>query len=184
MGIAAIDPVTQYWSNALIERRKRNRLATKAGLALGVGAGLLCALSPGTAFAVFKEVASNGDMKFGDAAGDGSLTGTVILDTSDGRTFVGGAYDMAPGTGLSGSFKLVFGGGGSNSYTCTLPASITLTSPGPAMTLDNFTTSAPLSGTGSGDLIITIGGSLHLAVGQTAGDYLGNLTMSCIEPPQ
>ena len=108
----------------------------------------------------FSEVAGNAEMKFGDVAGDGSVSGTVILDTSDGRTFVGGAYDMTPGSGISGSFKLIFkGGGGPANYTCTLPASITLTGPVPALTLNNFTTNPGLSGSVSSaqDLFMFVG---------------------------
>src|SRR6266851_7431065 len=104
----------------------------------------------------------------GAGAGTAALatTGTV---TPTGVTYLNGAAAGAwTATGTSGQPMVV-----------TLDASDTITGPGPAMTIDTFTTDAPATFT-SGSVSFHVGATLHVgtAAAQTAGNYSGSYTVT------
>ncbi len=158
------------------------RFTRKAGVALALCAALCVSTWSDHAFAAVDSVSGDKAMKFGKAAGDADISGTIVLNTSSQTSFTGGAHDMGDAP-ESGRFKLV--GDNGTAYTCSLPASIQLSNGGNSMTLDSFTTSPALTGTigASGEVYFDVGATLHLAPGQVVADYSGNLTMTCNGQP-
>ena len=112
------------------ECTRLRRFTPKAEFALALCAALCVSIWSDKAFAALDSVSGNADMKLGSAAGDADISGTVILNTSDQNSFTGGAYDMGVGP-ESGQFKLL--GDDGTDYTCSLPASIQLSSGGDTM---------------------------------------------------
>ncbi len=122
-------------------------------------------------------------LEYGSAAGDADLAGTVVISPTAAKTVTGGAFDFG-GFHQPAKFQVKTQNDG-ESYSCTLPGSITLTSGANTMTLDTFTTSHPLVGSmdpGSNNLNMFIGATVHLAAGQAAGNYSGSFTLTC--PPK
>ncbi len=154
------------------------RFTSKPGVALALCAALCASTWSDNAFAALTGVSGNADMKFGKAAGDADISGTIVVNTSSQKSFTGGAYDMGDAP-ISGRFKLL--GDDGTAYTCSFPASIQLSNGGNTITMDSFTTSPALTGTigGSGQVLIYVGATLHLAPGQAAAAYSGNLTLTC-----
>ena len=160
------------------EHTRLCRFTRKAGYALALCAALCASTWSDNAFAQVTALSSNNDMKFGKAAGDADISGTIVLNTSSQKSFTGGAYDMGDAP-ISAQFKLL--GDDGTAYSCSFPASIQLSNGGNTMTMDSFTTSPALTGTigGSGEVFIDVGATLHLASGQAAADYSGSLTLTC-----
>lgn len=104
----------------------------------------------------------------------GAGAGTLLLPptgapTATSVTYLSGAVAGAWNvTGTSGQPMVV-----------TLDASDTLTGPGPAMTIDTFTTDAPATFT-SGSVNFHVGATLHVgtAAAQTAGNYSGSYNVT------
>ncbi len=146
------------------------RVGTKAAPTLALCAGLWIAMWPGAANATVDSISNLIDFKFGSVAGDADLAGTASVPSgANTKSVTGGAFDFG-GTVRRGKYRL--NGPNNSSYTCTLPGSITLTSGGNTIDVDSFVTSNPLIGnlSGKGRKNIRVGGTLHVAAGQAAGN--------------
>lgn len=101
--------------------------------------------------------------------------GTVVLSLSN---TVSGAGFFFQGTPASGVFTAV--GDPSSPAVVTCCTSTGLTGPGGAtMALGSFTNSSVAAGfDSSGNLSFTVGASLTVNPGQTAGDYIGQYTVT------
>ena len=111
-------------------------------------------------------------MNFGDVAGDAVDDTTVVLTTGGTTSSADGA--STAGTPLAGDYDV--SGEGTLGYTITLPddVTVTLTGPGTAMPVTGFADS--LGGTGAltaGSQSFTVGATLNINGGQTAGAYSG-----------
>ncbi len=147
------------------------------GLAGGLQSSVQAASTTATATAVVATaigIAKTIDMSFGTIAGGGS-TGTVILATDGSRTTTGGTSVLSGSPGAAASFNVT--GEGANTYTITLPGSVTLTGPGsPATDMDATAFISLPSGTGTltaGAQTLLVGATLAVAnaATQTAGAY-------------
>ncbi len=113
------------------------------------------------------------DMSFGIMSVDPVNPGTVVLSPAGARTPSVEVSLIGGGTVAAAAFNV--NGGNAATYTITLPAGpVSLTGPGPAMTATAFTDSLGGAGTlnGSGLQSFTVGATLNVAGGQTAGDYI------------
>ncbi len=119
-------------------------------------------------------IAKTVDMDFGSISAGGT-TGTVILATDGSRTTTGGTSVLSGGPGAAASFDVT--GEGNNTYSITLPGSVTLTgpgSPGTDMIANNFVSLPLTTGTlSSGAQTLVVGATLAVdtAGNQTAGAY-------------
>ena len=156
------------------------RIGTKAAPTLALCAGLWIALWPGAANATVDSISNLRDFVFGSLAGDADLAGTATIPTDvNTKSVAGGAFDFG-GTVRRGRFRL--NGPANSSYTCTLPSSVTLSSGGNTIVVDNIVSSKPLpSGNlnNNGRSNHRIGGTLQVAAGQAAGNYTATMTMDC-----
>ena len=135
---------------------------------------------PGAANATVDSISNLRDFVFGSLAGDADLAGTATIPTNaNTKSVAGGAFDFG-GTVRRGRFRL--NGPANSSYTCTLPSSVTLSSGGNTIVVDNIVSSKPLpSGNlnNNGRSNHRIGGTLQVAAGQAAGNYTTTMTMDC-----
>ncbi len=160
-----------------------------AKCALAVGAIGLVAVLPSSAqaadgtatasatIATAISIANVADMNFGTIAEAGA--GTVVLATDGSRSVTGGVSTLASGPGAAADFIVT--GQPSATYAITLPASVSLTGPGPAMTADTFVSSPTPTGTlsaGPGTETVLVGATLNVAAGQTAGAYSTDSTFN------
>ncbi len=101
---------------------------------------------------------------------------TVIISSAGARTC--GATLTCTDTVAAASFDVT--GGANLAYTVTLPASASITGPGPAMTVDTFTDSISSAGTLSagGAQTFTVGATLNVGASQVAGAYTGTFSVS------
>ena len=156
------------------------RVGTKAAPTLALCAGLWIAMWPGAANATVDFIDTLRDFVFGSLAGDADLAGTATIPTDvNTKSVAGGAFDFG-GTVRRGRFRL--NGPANSSYTCTLPSSVTLSSGGNTIVVDNIVSSKSLpSGNlnGNGRSNHRIGGTLQVAAGQAAGNYTTTMTMDC-----
>lgn len=115
------------------------------------------------------------DMNFGNIAVNASL-GTVALPAAAApvRTVTGGCtLPSTAGTVTAAAFTVT--GQTGYTYAITLPASASLTGPGPAMTADTFVSSPTVAAGGvltGGTQTLYVGATLHVAASQTAGAYI------------
>ncbi len=144
------------------------------GLAAVLPSNAQAASTTATASAVVATaigIANNADMDFGTIAEAGA--GTVILATDGSRTITGGVSILAGGPGAAASFNVT--GEGSNTYSITLPGSVTLDSGGNTMTANTFVslplTTGVLDGTGNQTLLVGATLAVGTAVAQTVGVY-------------
>jgi hypothetical protein len=108
-------------------------------------------------------------MNFGTVAG-GSASGTIVLDTSGGRTTSGDGQALASGPGTAAAFQIV--GQGGQAYTISYsPGLLDDGGLGTAMTVDTFTDTSSGSLPAGGTENINIGATLHLNPNQAAGTY-------------
>lgn len=115
------------------------------------------------------------DMNFGNIAVNASL-GTVVLPAAAApvRTVTGGCtLPATAGTVAAAAFTVT--GQSGFTYSITLPASASLTGPGPAMTADTFVSNPTVAAGGlltGGTQTLYVGATLHVAASQTAGAYI------------
>jgi hypothetical protein len=118
------------------------------------------------------------ELDFGQIAVNGA--GTVVVDSSATPTDLCTGGLICAGTKARGVFR-VTGTGDVQIVAQVLEASVPLTGPGPDMTLDTFTLGWPNGNTldaTTGQRSFQVGGTLHVAAGQTAGLYTGQYTVS------
>jgi hypothetical protein len=120
-------------------------------------------------------IANASNMNFGNIAVSASL-GTVVLPAAAGvpvRTVTGGCtLPAVAGTVSAASFTVT--GEAAFTYAITLPASASLTGPGPAMTANTFVSSPTVAAGGvltGGTQTLYVGATLNVAGSQTAGAY-------------
>ena len=153
-----------------------------AKCAVAVGAIGLAAVLPSNAqaagttataaavVAVAIGIAKTVDMDFGTVAEDGS-GGTIILATDGSRTTTGGASVLSGSPGAAASFNVT--GEGTNTYSITLPSSVTLDSGGNSMTAGTFVSLPATTGTlTAGAQTLLVGATLTLGSSQATGTYL------------
>lgn len=103
----------------------------------------------------------------------GAGTGTLVVPPT-------GAPVATTVTYLNGAVAGLWNVQGTNGQpmVVTLDISDTITGPGPAMTIDTFTTDAPVTFT-SGSVNFHVGATLHVgtSAAQTAGPYAGTYTV-------
>ncbi len=143
------------------------------GLAGALQSSVQAASTTATAAAVVATaigIAKTVDMDFGTVAEDGS-GGTIILATDGSRTITGGASALSGSPGAAASFNVT--GEGANTYSITLPGSVTLDSGGNTMTATTFVTLPTPTGTlTAGAETLLVGATLTLAASQASGTYL------------
>lgn len=121
-------------------------------------------------------------MNFGGIESRGGNSVVRLAPQTGVRTVTSGPSGISLISGSPGSAGILqVTGNPSTAVTITLPASTTLTGPGTAMTVNNFTgypssTSATLSAAGS--LTLQTGADLHINSNQAAGTYNGSYTVT------
>ena len=167
-----------------VARRARPRRLTAGAIAVAVvvfGSMLVASQTP--AFGGPISITLQTDLEFGTIAGDGTFPGTVTIDPITGnKTVGGGAYDFG---GLHSRAEFEVKGTKDAIFTITLPASVTLTSGGNSMTLDNFTSTPSGTGDlstegdlpGNGKATVYVGAILQVGTNQAAGTYSGAFTV-------
>ncbi|TQV74409.1 DUF4402 domain-containing protein [Denitrobaculum tricleocarpae] len=119
-------------------------------------------------------IVENTPMDFGNVAVDGS-GGTVTISTAGAVTGPAG-YSFS-GSPAAGNFTA--SGDASTAVTISFTAG-TLTGPGTAMTINNFTNDAGGTPTtdGAGDLAFNVGADLVVNAAQASGAYAGTYTVT------
>ena len=158
-----------------------------AKCAVAVGAIGLAAMLPSNAqaasttataaavVAVAIGIAKTVDMDFGTVAEDGS-GGTIVLATDGSRTTTGGASVLAASPGAAASFNVT--GEGANTYSITLPGSVTLNSGGNSKTAGTFVSLPATTGTltaGAQTLLVGCTLAVANAATQTPDTYTSAL---------
>lgn len=101
----------------------------------------------------------------------------VTVSTADARSSTVPAQLVAGTTPTAADFNVT--GSGAATYTITLPASVSLTGTGPAMTVNNFVHDAGATPTlTAGADAFNVGADLTVPSGQTAGAYTGSFTVT------
>ncbi|PIW25691.1 MAG: hypothetical protein COW30_18940 [Rhodospirillales bacterium CG15_BIG_FIL_POST_REV_8_21_14_020_66_15] len=105
--------------------------------------------------------------------GPSAASGTVAISLAGAQSVTGGVTALG-GTVAAGAFSVT--GANGASYSVSVPASVTLSGPGTAMT-------ATLNHDGGGSLTagtdtFNVGGTLSVGANQTAGSYSGTYTVS------
>lgn len=107
--------------------------------------------------------------------------GSVTVNTSNLRVAGGGVALIPSSSGLAAEFTI--SGEADRAYSIGLPLNgvVTMTGPGPDMSVDDFTR-AP-SGTGlklppGGMQVLSVGGTLNVGANQDPGAYSGNFTVT------
>ena len=141
---------------------------------------LFCAAAPAMAACSHAiTLTENTAMSFG-TIGVVAGGGTVTLNTAGSRTAPAGFF--LSGTTAAGQFTASATSGAKN---CAVVISFTagsLTGPGTAMTINNFTNNAGASPTldGSGNLSFKAGADLIIGANQKGGSYSGTYTVTVI----
>jgi hypothetical protein len=138
-----------------------------------VGGGLL--LMPATPCAL--SLTKSQDLEFGTFVGGSGYSGTVTIDASGGRHASGNLRLL--GSASSPARFALYGTPG-ESYTITIPASLTMAAGADQMVVSAVTCSVPVSGTvpPSGSLTIALGGTLTVKATQRNAGYLGSFELS------
>ena len=111
------------------------------------------------------------DLVFGNIlAGTG---GTVVVGTTDNRTFTGGVTLLSGTTAKSAKFDVVADTTGGASYQMSY-SKVDLTGPGTPIAISAITPS--VTGSQSGNKTIAVGATITVASGQTPGAYSGSVT--------
>jgi len=121
-------------------------------------------------------IAESTGMDFGDVS-VGTGGGTVVLDTTGGRSVTGDAEAVTGGTQTAGVYNVT--GSGTKAYSITFPASATISSGGNNMTVDTFTHDAGATPalTGGADTF-NVGATLTISPSQAPGAYSGTYTLT------
>ena len=154
-------------------------LIVRACAAVVLAACLVSGLATGVedAAAQVEKIENDGNLEFGNAAGDADVAGTVVLSPAEAKTVTGGAFDF--GGGLEAVLFVIILQNDNDPYSCTVPT-FQVTSGANSMNVDTFTSNPPLSGTMPGtEEDMFIGATVHLAAGQPAGNYSGTITLTC-----
>jgi hypothetical protein len=119
-------------------------------------------------------------LAFGSFA-PGSIPGTVTVEPNGLRTTSGGEGPSLVTSTVTAASFIVTGTPNAN-YTITLPTLATLTGPGPAMPLTDFTSDPTSPGTlnGNGRQTVNVGATLTVGPSstQTTGVYSGTFTVT------
>jgi hypothetical protein len=112
------------------------------------------------------------EMRFGVIAPSTTVTGTVntatgVVDTN--LTHLSGVIQ-------SGTFDIT--GQPNSNYSLTIPALVSLTGPGIAMTATLSTDAGPRTFDASGNNALTVHGILTVGINQLAGDYVGTYAVT------
>ena len=149
---------------------------TAIGLAGLASSGAQAASDTGTANATIVQaigITAVNTLEFGDILNGAANTVTIspasVQSATDGTQLIGGTVQAA-------SFDVT--GDPSRAYTVSLPVSTTVTGPGPAMTVNNFTHNSGGALGVAGTDTFNVGADLIVANGQTAGAYTGTFTVT------
>ncbi len=101
---------------------------------------------------------------------------TVVVSATGARTC--GATLTCTGTAAAASFDVT--GGANLTYSIALPASVSITTGGPSMTVDTFTSNPTPTGTldGFGAQTLTVGATLHVGASQATGTYTNTFSVT------
>jgi hypothetical protein len=105
--------------------------------------------------------------------GPSAASGTVTISTAGAKSVTGGVTDLG-GSAAAGEFTVT--GASGASYSVTVPASVSLTGPGTAMTA-TLTDDASGTLTG-GSETFNVGATLSVGANQATGSYSGTYTVS------
>ncbi len=110
----------------------------------------------------------------------GGTPGTVLIDPSSERTFFGGVTPVFTDGAQHGAASFNVVGTGTLTYAITLPGSITLSSGGNPMTVDEFISTPPDAGqlAANGKQSVVVGATLHVLANQPVGIYTGTFDVS------
>ncbi len=120
----------------------------------------------------------NADLNFGSMV-SGTSAGTVTV-TSTGAVSSTGGVTLVPSTTAPADFTLSNGpAGGPHIYLIQLPSSVTITSGGNSMVVNNFDNTAPTLGiiANSSSRSIGVGATLNVGANQPSGTYTGTYLM-------
>lgn len=124
-------------------------------------------------------LSKSSDLSFGSLALTSPAGGSVIIAPATGvRTVTGGLYPSASGGGAAATFTVT--GAAGSTFLIMLPASLPLTGPGTAMTVDTFGSSLPspaILGPG-GTLNLQVGATLQVNPNQAPGTYTGTFSVT------
>lgn len=119
-------------------------------------------------------VTNTADLDFGAITPNGSAA-VVSMSAAGSRT---GSADVLIGGGSPNAAAFTVAGDADRAFTFTLPAGeATLASGLDEMTVDTWTSDAPATVTG-GSVSVNVGGALHVAAAQPAGDYTGTFAVT------
>ena len=139
-------------------------------------------VSGSAVIAATMSIAKTSDLDFGIIAAPAGAS-TMVLSTAGARTGGGGAVAVSGGTVTNAVFTI--GGSANATYGVTFtPDPAVLSGPGVDMTVDTWTWLSATSGnatltlSGAGADTMTIGGTLQIGAGQTAGAYTGTFDVT------
>ena len=152
---------------------------TGAGLVLGMTGGASAVSDTFDATANIQTsiaLTNTANLAFANIVPDAAQAGTVVIDTSGGRT-------CAPVLSCSGSTSAAafdVSGSDGSTYQVTLPPETLVSSGGNNMTVSAFNSSlAGNTGTLTGGTdSFTIGGTLNVGANQATGSYTGQFTVT------
>ena len=117
-------------------------------------------------------------LSFGDVSSTGGAT--ITMSSAGTRSITSGTATLDPSApGTNAVFNIT--GQQNTAVTVTLPTSTTLTGPGAAMTVNNFTSNPATGSTtldSSGNLTLNVGADLIINSGQVPGSYTGTYTIT------
>ena len=115
------------------------------------------------------------DLYFGTIVASLTSADTVVVGT-DGSKTCGAALTCLTNDHTAAQFNVA--GQVDESYTISLPSSVTISSGANNMTIDNFAGSQTLGTLTAGADSFTVGGTLNVATNQAAGNYTGTFTVT------
>ena len=113
-------------------------------------------------------IAESVPMDFGTIAG-GSVSGTVILNTGNGRITTGDAETLAAGPGNAATFEVA--GEPNNSFSLSFSDGILANASGQQMNVTSFTHNSAGTIPGSGPESFQVGATLNVGASQQSGTY-------------
>jgi spore coat protein U-like protein len=121
-------------------------------------------------------ISKTSDLKFGDVVASASL-GTVVMTSAGARSATGGTT-LGNTNGAAAAAFSVTGASGAT-YAISLPGSaMTIINGVQTMTVDTWTGSKATGTLTSGSDTFTVGGTLHVAANQVAGNYTANFNVT------